>query len=349
MLMPDKTTHVNGLPIHEYFLFNHNVNRISLPGRRTGCVMGITIHNTPWITTSPQTTPAEQYTRATVNGNMNGVVTNYYVDDKCGWHNMPDDYKNWTCADGEGNGNGRTISIECIMASSEDPTSLKSEDNCAKLTAYLLKKYSLSIGDIYTHNDWYKPKYCPIYILPHWDKFLNRVRTYYINNVTAIKENEKELYRVRKEWEDKQSQLGAFSVLDNAIMSCQTGYSVFDKDGNVVYSKKPASKESKWDYEYDEDILSLQTVLNSKGASLVCDGKSGEKTYEEVTRYTIEFSDRGALTQWVQKRLNKLGYDCGEADGIAGIRTMSAIADFQKKHNLGVGYLGGTDWYYLIR
>ena len=198
MLTPDRVYNINGIPVNEYFLINHNVNRIALPGKRTASIMGITIHNTPWITTAANTTPAEQYTRATINGNMNNVVTTYYNDHVCIWHNMPDEYKNWTCADGDGNGNARTISIECIMASSNDPNSLKSEDNCAKLTAHLLKKYNLGLGDIYTHNDWYKSKYCPIYILPHWDRFIDRVRMYFTNNTTAIKENEKELYRVRK-------------------------------------------------------------------------------------------------------------------------------------------------------
>lgn len=45
-----------------------------------------------------------------------------------------------------------------------------------------------------------------------------------------------ELYRIRKTWADASSQLGAFSVLNNAIAACKSGYSVFDSKGNAVYS-----------------------------------------------------------------------------------------------------------------
>lgn len=44
-------------------------------------------------------------------------------------------------------------------------------------------------------------------------------------------------YRVRKSWEDTKSQLGAFTILENAIKKCDEnpGYSVFDEDGKVVH------------------------------------------------------------------------------------------------------------------
>lgn len=45
-----------------------------------------------------------------------------------------------------------------------------------------------------------------------------------------------ELYRVRKSWDDVGSQLGAFSILDNAKKACKPGYSVYDSKGNVVLS-----------------------------------------------------------------------------------------------------------------
>ena len=50
------------------------------------------------------------------------------------------------------------------------------------------------------------------------------------------------LYRVRKEWSKPSTQVGAYSVLENAKKACDkagSGYSVFDESGNVVY---PESK-----------------------------------------------------------------------------------------------------------
>jgi len=46
----------------------------------------------------------------------------------------------------------------------------------------------------------------------------------------------KQLYRVRKTWADAKSQIGAYSSLENAKKACKTGYSVFDANGNVVFS-----------------------------------------------------------------------------------------------------------------
>ena len=47
----------------------------------------------------------------------------------------------------------------------------------------------------------------------------------------------KELYRIRKSWEDAASQKGAYSNLDNAIAECKkyAGYSVFNSAGVKVY------------------------------------------------------------------------------------------------------------------
>ncbi len=122
------------------------------------------------------------------------------------------------------------------------------------------------------------------------------------------------------------------------------------KNGWKTAEEKPSAGEAVvWDYQYDSEIKALQNILNDKGASLALDGKAGNKTYAAVRRYTIRQGDKGILTAWVQKRLNNLGFSCGSADGIAGEKTMAGIAAFQKAHGLGVGYLGGTDWYFLIR
>lgn len=50
------------------------------------------------------------------------------------------------------------------------------------------------------------------------------------------------LYRVRKSWNDKASQIGAYKSLDNAKKACTAGYSVFDSNGTVVYSVKEGEK-----------------------------------------------------------------------------------------------------------
>lgn len=65
--------------------------------------------------------------------------------------------------------------------------------------------------------------------------------TVYGGNGEAIYTNTKEdtaankLYRVRKEWKDVDSQLGAYKVYDNAVNNCPEGYAVFDDNGTALY------------------------------------------------------------------------------------------------------------------
>ena len=222
ILKPDKTTNLGGVTVNEYLLTKHNPNRIDMPSvSMEGKIIGVTVHNTDWITTAAGTTPAEQYTRATVNGNMNDVRVHYYVDNVCAWQNLPLTLSGWHAADGSGNGNRRTIAIECIMSSAYNDKDKKSEDNCARLAAALLNKYKLSIDCLYTHNHWYSRKYCPAYILPHWDKFKAKVQSYMNSGSSSpATPSAKQIYRVRKTWSDAKSQIGAFSSLENAKKVC---------------------------------------------------------------------------------------------------------------------------------
>lgn len=197
ILKPDKTTVCNGVTVNEYLLTNHNPHRISMPSASMqGKVIGVTIHNTGAITTASGTTMAEQYTRATVNGNMKTVRVHYYVDDKCAWQNLPLTLSGWHAADGNGNGNRRTIAIECIMSPSYSASDQKAEDNAARLAAFLLRSHGLSIDHLYTHTHWlnvrdgktgsvdylntakHPYKMCPAYILPHWAAFKAKVAAY---------------------------------------------------------------------------------------------------------------------------------------------------------------------------
>ena len=175
MLKADRTYGVNGVTVNEFLLTKHNDNHIALPGKRTGLV-GITVHNTDDLPNVYD--DAEQYTRATYNGNMNGVVVQFYVDDVCAWQNLPFEYAGFHAADGSGDGNMKTIAIECIMDGSRSAEDKKAEDNCARLVAWLLDKYKLPDSAIYSHSHWYSGKTCPIYILPHWEAFKKKCISY---------------------------------------------------------------------------------------------------------------------------------------------------------------------------
>ena len=206
ILKPDTTTTMNGVTVNEYLLTKHNPNHIAMPSASMeGKIIGVTVHNTDWISVASGTTPAEQYTRATVNGNMKDVRVHYYVDNTCAWQNLPHSLSGWHAADGSGNGNRRTIAIECIMSSAYNVTDKKSEDNCARLAAALLKKYNLDINHLFTHTHWLNVrdgksgtvdylntaknpyKTCPLYILPHWSAFKAKVQKYLTDAKPTVK------------------------------------------------------------------------------------------------------------------------------------------------------------------
>ena len=141
------------------------------------------------------------------------------------------------------------------MSSAYNSVDKKSEDNCARLAAALLKQYGLDINHLYTHTHWLnvrdgrngtidqlntmynRYKMCPAYILPHWAEFKKKVQSYLNAGTPTISApSTKQLYRVRKSWADAKSQLGAYSSLENAKKACKVGYSVFDANGSAVYT-----------------------------------------------------------------------------------------------------------------
>lgn len=185
------------------------------------------MHNTEAINQAKGTTMSEQYTRSTINGNMGTVIPHFYVDDVEAWQLLPANYQSFHAgskkngvpepeANGSHLGNRATISIEVIG------NTPKAEENAARLAAYLLDQYNLTIEQLYTHNYWVnvrrgkkaadgedlrtRPdgyKGCPVYIIPHWSDFVREVESFRKSQTTNSK-----LYYV---------QVGAFSSEKNAV------------------------------------------------------------------------------------------------------------------------------------
>lgn len=220
MLKADRTNIAYGVKVNEFLLTEHNPNGIDMPGNRWGLV-GITVHNTDKISVSG-TTMSEQYTRATYNGNMGDVRVHFYVDDKEAWQNLPLESAGWHAADGNGDGNMKTIAIECIMDGSGSAASKKAEDNCARLVAWLLDKYKLPDSAIYSHNHWYSPKYCPAYILPHWEEFKKKCISYRgkpVLDSSGYKKGDKTI--------------GSLALKEMLILAKQLGINKYGMDENV--------------------------------------------------------------------------------------------------------------------
>ena len=72
-------------------------------------------------------------------------------------------------------------------------------------------------------------------------------------------------FRVRKTWEDADSQLGAYAYIENAKKVCPYGYSVFNEAGEVVYSNKTEPKG-----------------IQAKDFEGISEGKAAEKILELI-------------------------------------------------------------------
>lgn len=305
-LVPDRTYAMNGVSVKQYLLTDHNLNNIAMPGHAFAEIIGVTIHNTDAISVSSQTTMAEQYTRATVNGNMQDTRVHFYVDDVCAWQNLPMTLSGWHAADGDGDGNRKTIAIECIMSGNNTAKDKAAEANAAKLAAGLLNQLGLGIDHLYTHQHWYSRKYCPAYILPHWSSFKNTVQSYLTKaqTPTPAPTTKKELYRIRKSWADVASQIGAYSTLESAKNVWKEGYFIYNSNGDAVY---PVATE-----------------------------KVFTKSLRQLKR-----SMTGNDVKTLQQLLFAKGYACGADDGDFGPKTEASVKDFQKNNKLDVDGIVG--------
>lgn len=210
-LTADKTYTLYGLTIHEKILpTSMRPNRLLSNG--TGKVEYVTVHNTDDIREAAGTNDAEQYARATFNGNMGDVTVHYYIDETGCWHIVPNNEVAYHAADGyDGPGNNTTLAIEIVMDGSGSASDKGAEDRGAKLAAILLYQNGLGIERLTTHNRWYSKKYCPAFILPHWNEFKAKVQKY----LNEIKEFESAKVESKEEpKEDKgylyRVQVGAF-------------------------------------------------------------------------------------------------------------------------------------------
>ena len=63
----------------------------------------------------------------------------------------------------------------------------------------------------------------------------------------------------------------------------------------------------------------------------------------------LKYGSRGSLVKYVQESLNKLGFNCGKADGIFGNLTRVSVILLQKKYNLIPDAIVGSKTLSLIR
>lgn len=153
----------------------------------------------------------------------------------------------------------RAITIECASDTAEpyafkDVVYSRLVELCTDICKRNGKTKLLWLGDksktlnyapksdemVLTVHRWFANKSCPgNWMYTRMDDLAEKVTA----ALGGISTTQKQLYRVRRTWPDSKSQKGAYNILANAKACADKnpGYSVFDTDGNAVYTSETGS------------------------------------------------------------------------------------------------------------
>lgn len=234
------------------------------------------------------------------------------------YQTLPWDHRGWHAG---GSANNTHIGFEICEDGLTDYTYFqKVYREAVELCAYLCKEYGLTEQNIICHSEGYKQDIASNHgDVMHWfpkhgksmDTFRAEVKALLVADTKEDTENTSVpvetypekltsgYYRVRKTWNDSKSQLGAYRVLANAKAKADgnTGYSVFDNDGNVVYTPSAAKTETKTaTFEPYRVRIGIANLNIRKGPGTNY-GKTGQFTGVGVFTIVAESDGEGA-TKW---------------------------------------------------
>ena len=188
----------------------------------------------------------------------------------------------------------------------------------------------------FTWHRWFAQKSCPgQYIMDHMQYIIDNVNSRLSEKpIQALTQDtqpvSKNFYRVRLSWSDTKSQIGAYEVYDNAVAECKkhAGYSVYDSNGNCVYSSAVRKSDEsiarevlqgKWGngverkyrltkagYDYNNVQSIVEQMLNNS--------HTPKKSYEEIAREVIQGKWGNSVNR--KNNLKKAGYDYAKVQAI---------------------------------
>lgn len=253
--------------------------------------VGICVHNTA------NDAPAQKEIEY-MQSNNNEVSFHIAIDDIEAIQGIQFSRNAWHAGDGgSGKGNRNYIAIEICYSKSGGDRFVKAEQRAAEEIAALLKKYGWGIDRVKKHQD-FSGKYCPHRTLDMgWNRFINMIQAELNGNTTSKPNPTGGLYRVRKSWGDAKSQLGAYSILDNAKGNCPSGYSIFDSNGNKVYPVEvPVNKIPNFGTFYPTETIYFRNEPNTNSSNTII---GTYKLGESVNYDKVVETDSYTWISWV--------------------------------------------------
>lgn len=281
-------------------------------------VKGLTLHSVgcpqPNASVFIKNWNTSSYGTACVHGFIDG-------NDGTVYQTLPWNHRGWHCASGpKGSGNNTHIGVEmcepasirytggssftCSNLSAARTSVKKTYEAAVELFAYLCKLYGLNPtadGVIISHREGHARGIASNHGDP--EHLWNGLGMGYTMNTfrkdvkekmqggTVKPDETKEMYRVRKSWEDAVSQKGAFHELENAkkCADANKGYAVFNTSGKQVYPKTDFSP-------YLVEVTA--TDLNIRKGPGTNYGKTGKFTGKGVFTITEERAGTGSNRGW---------------------------------------------------
>ena len=122
------------------------------------------------------------------------------------------------------------------------------------------------------------------------------------------------------------------TVPDSLKSSTNSSTTNSSSNSNTTYTKKQCVKD-------------IQSVIGG----LTVDGMCGEKTLAKLPVVSKSKNSKHKVVKYLQKYLNTINYDCGNADGVFGNKSHNAVVKFQKNNGLVAdGVVGKNTWKKLI-
>lgn len=285
------------------------------------------------------------YDRACVHAFIDALTGDIY-------QTLPWDHRGWH---GGGSSNNTHIGVEmcepaCIKytgGSSFTCSDLATARECVKRTyesavelfAHLCEEYDLDpLKDIISHKEGYKKGIAsnhgdPVHL---WDGLeMGYTMDGFRKDVakameSSNQETTKEMYRVRKSWADAKSQIGAYTVLDNAktMADKNPGYEVYNSAGKCVYTPGGSSKKSieeiakevingKWGNGTDRKTALVNAGYNYDDVQAKVNELLGTKTnLKSITEIAKEvIAGKWGVGAERKRRLTQAGYNYTRVQG----------------------------------
>lgn len=302
-----KTIDVKGIMVHSTGANNPNLSRYVGPDDG---LLGINKYNNHWNTATPG--GRQVCVHAFIGKLSDGTIATYQT--------LPWNHRGWH---GGGSSNNTHIGFEICEDNLTDVSYFKKVyTEAVELCAYLCKEYGLTEKNIICHCEGYKQGIASNHgDVMHWfpkhgksmDIFRADVKTLLEKDCATKDDAETPVvtpttypekltsgyYRVRKSWSEKETQVGAYRILINAKDAADKnpGYSVFDNNGNIVYtsaSVAPTETKSKVPFRVKVSI----TDLNIRRGAGTNHARTGRQTGIGTFTIVEVKSGQGSKSGW---------------------------------------------------